>query len=50
LEKKLKKIYIFSYYFFPVTDDSDKPTGLTRHLPRRLLAACGREQLLGTGQ
>ncbi len=39
LEKKLrKKIFIFSYYFFPVTDDSDEPTGFTRHLPRRLLA------------
>jgi hypothetical protein len=37
-KKKLKKIFIFSYYFFPVTDDSDEPTGLTRHLPRRLLA------------
>ena len=34
----MKKIFIFSYYFFPVTDDSDEPTGLTRHLPRRLLA------------
>ncbi len=56
LEKKIeKKSLFFLTIFFPVTDDSDEPTGLTRHLPRRLLAVHAeqrneREQLLGTGQ
>jgi hypothetical protein len=43
-KKNLKKSLFFLTIFSPVTYDSDEPTGLTRHLPRRLLAGHAEQQ------
>jgi hypothetical protein len=45
LEKKLrKKSLFFLTIFFPVTDNSGEPTGLTRQLPYCLFAVYGKQR------